>query len=170
MKIEIGEKNCLLVFLDKHDMAALHLNAATVTYNDDACRKTIQAIYTDAATQVNFVPQQHSSKVIELLPFEDGSMLLCFSFKQKPFRLNVHVRKKERSCVFEFCNKAQTQFFFKTVSPPPSFRLFENSGAYRLIVPESCCKTEPITEFAERIRHPFALSETAEYWREVSED
>ena len=102
MKIEIGENNSLLVFLDKKDVGALHLDLSEISDENAALRKILNGIYRDAALSSGFVPESAGSKTVEILPFDDGSVLICFSFKTKRVKMKVKARIKQNLIVYEF--------------------------------------------------------------------
>lgn len=174
MKIEIGEKNCLLVFLDSDDVKRLHLDGENIVYTDESTRKIINSVYREAALSIGFVPENADSRVIELLPFNDGSMLMCFSFKSKRPKLKVIAKLKERHSVYEFSCESDFKRYLESscfTEKQKNAEVFESSGKYRLLISDSSQKEENLLgEFALKIGSPLAVSKTREYWTKICEN
>ena len=170
MKIEIGENNCLLVLLEKEEADAFALNAQTITYKEPAVRHALAAVYREAALQAGFVPQTYISRSIEVLPFENGNILLCFSFNTKKEKLKIQVRRKREKAVYQFFSKESFAAFTAHASHLQQLPegVYEQDGTYRFIIsPRSHALEKMLGEYAEKITQPFAQQYTREYWREV---
>ena len=170
VKVEIGENNCLLVLLEKEEADALHLNADTVRYADASSRKMIAALYRDAALQVGFVPAAYVRRTVELLPFENGSILLCFSFQTQKRKWKVRVKRKYENLVYEFHSKADFAAFLEHAAHLTQLPegVYENEGTYRFIIaPQATALKNMLCEFATEITSPLAIAYTKEYWRTV---
>ena len=156
MKVEIGENNCLLVFLDKAEVRSVHLVPEQAAQNDE-----------DAARQVGFEPAAAAGQVTELLPFADGSVLLCFSFKKVRQKLKVRARCKHHYALYHFGSRADLSAFLgaarRWAQLPDA--VYESEGAYRVLYRNPAQHTENLLkEYAQRLSLPFALQRTAEYW------
>ncbi len=167
MKVEIGENNCLLVFLDKAEVRSVHLVPEQAAQNDEAARRIIACIYRDAARQVGFEPAAAAGQVTELLPFADGSVLLCFSFKKVRQKLKVRARCKHHYALYHFGSRADLSAFLgaarRWAQLPDA--VYESEGAYRVLYRNPARQTENLLkEYAQRLSLPFALQRTAEYW------
>ena len=170
MKIEIGENNSLLVFLDKKDVGALHLDLSDGFDENAPSRKILNGIYRDAALSSGFVPESAGSKTIEILPFDDGSVLICFSFKTKKVRMKIKARLKSELIVYEFSDSASLEQFLESAESlneiPES--VYENEGYYRfLIKSESKSLENLLKEFALKLSLPYTAERTKEFWRRV---
>ena len=170
MKIEIGENNCLLVLLEKEEADDFELNAQTITYKEPAMRRALAAIYREAALQTGFVPQPYISRAIEVLPFDNGNILLCFSFKTKREKFRVKEKSKQKKTVYQFFSKESFAAFTAHASHLQQLPegVYEQDGAYRFIISPRAHELEKMLgEYAEKITQPFAPQYTREYWREV---
>ena len=170
MKVEIGENNCLLVLLEKEEAEALCLHAHTLHYADETSRKIIASLYRDAALQVGFVPEKYVRRTVELLPFENGSILFCFSFETQKRKWNVRVKRKNENLVYEFHSKADFAAFLEHASHLTQLPagVYESEGVYRFIIaPQAVALESALCEFADKITSPLALAYTKEYWRTV---
>ena len=169
MKIEIGENNSLLVFLTKQEVHTLHLDGP-FTLEEEASRKILQAVYRDAALSAGFVPEAYEKRITELLPFSDGSMLLCFSFPGKRCRLKVSARMKKSYKIYELFSAADLAAFLNSAASlhcvPEA--VYESEGSYRFIIDSRAHTLERLLkEYAEPVSAPLALQSTKEYWRAV---
>ena len=170
MKIEIGENNSLLVFLDKKDVNAMQLDLSNAVEENAAAREILERIYLDAAHASGFVPHSTSSKVIEILPFQDGSALICFSFRQKRVKMKVTAIRKRDFAVYEFSDVNCLEQFLNHAQRLQELpeAVYEKDGCYRFIVRSDCKSLDNLLkEFAHRRNVPFACERTAEYWRKV---
>ena len=170
MKVEIGEQNCLLVFLEKSEVSALHLESESCSYSDPACRSVLGALYRDAALRVGFVPERFASRTIELLPFQDGSMLLCFRFEVKRQRFKVRARRRQSLCLYEFSGVEELAAFCERIGEADQLPqgVYECEGAYRFVLSSHAQRLENLLkEYAHRVTEPLAIAATREYWREV---
>ncbi|MBR2589599.1 MAG: hypothetical protein IKE65_01600 [Clostridia bacterium] len=170
MKIEIGENNSLLVFLTKDEVHTLHLNENDFSFQDEASRKILQSVYRDAALSAGFVPQSYDKRVTELLPFSDGSMLLCFSFRVKKVKLKVTAHRKTRYKIYELLTHADfaalTENIAHTGCLPAG--VYESEGKYRFVIDTHAAVLDNLLkEYASPVTDALALAATKEYWREV---
>ena len=170
MKIEIGENNSLLVFLDKKDVGALHLDLSDGLDENAASRKILNGIYRDAALSSGFVPESAASKTIEILPFDDGSVLICFSFKTRKVKMKVKARQKRELLVYEFTNCAALEQFLNSAGNLNELpeAVYENEGCYRFIIKsESKILENILKEFSFKLNMPYTVERTKEFWRRV---
>ena len=169
MKVEIGENNCLLVLLEKEEAEALRLNAAAITCQDPTVRRTLASVYKEAALQVGFVPQSYTLRTIEMLPFENGSILFCFSFHRKN-KLKICARRAGEKKVYQFFSQADFAAFIEHASHLTQLPegVYKQGDAYRFIIAPHAHDLEKVLgEYAAKITLPFALQYTTEYWEKV---
>ncbi|MBQ6380801.1 MAG: hypothetical protein IJJ41_04260 [Clostridia bacterium] len=170
MKVEIGENNSLLVFLTAQEVAALHLSLSNADYIARENREIIARIYRRAAARSGFLPGSYASRVIELLPFEDGSLLLCFRFARTRAKLKVRALKRSGASLYHFATPEAFGAFLAHASALQQLpeAVYESGGEYRLVVGKHAHRlAHMLGEFSERITAPLALPRTREYWREV---
>ena len=170
MKVEIGENNALLVFLEKKDVRALHLEINDTLHENEDARRILAALYRDAALESGFVPDETGNRCIELLPFEDGSVLICFSFRRSRAKMKVTARRKAQLVLFEFPDAAAFEQFLDSACSLEELpeAVYEEQGCYRFAVSNDKQKLiNLLKEFAGTVRSPFALARTAEYWRRI---
>ena len=117
--------------------------------------------------EVGFEPAAAAGQVTELLPFADGSVLLCFSFKKVRQKLKVRARCKHHYALYHFGSRADLSAFLgaarRWAQLPDA--VYESEGAYRVLYRNPARQTENLLkEYAQRLSLPFALQRTAEYW------
>ena len=167
MKTQISKDNALIVFLNKDEVDSLNLDFKNFTAADKQTRFILNSLYNDAAYKSGFVPKQSEKRLIEILPFENGSCIIIFSFPQKR-KFKVSARRKIETRLFEFDSKMSLYRFFESaerIDKKLFEALFENSGEYRLLVASG----EPslvriLSEYSQAVKDKYALSRTKEYW------
>ena len=170
MRTQIGENNCLLVFLEKADVQKLKLNAEKTDFGSDETKAILSSLYREAAQKANFTPKAPHSKVTELLPFHDGSMLICFCFRTAKPKLKVVARKKREKLLYEFSNKETFAAFLDAAEGLTQLPLgvYSDGCAYRFVLAAEAQQLENLLkEYALKITAPLALETTEEYWRRV---
>ena len=170
MKIEIGENNSLLVLLTKEEVHTLHLDDNHISFEDETARKILQSVYRDAALCAGFVPERYDKRVTQLLPFSDGSMLLCFSFHAKKVKLKVKARKKMRYKLYALLSHADLSALSANIARTGYLPVgvYESEGQYRFVIDAQAVALENLLkEYASPVTDALALSVTREYWREV---
>ena len=170
MKVEIGENNCLFIFLTAAEAHETHIHEAAADYGNAAGKAIIDSLYREAAQRANFAPVNYRSQVIEMLPFQDGSVLLCFRFLRTIPGLKVHARKKYADRLYQFHSQEAFAAFLdhagKLKQLPEA--VYESQGAYRLLIAPHATQLEALLgEYAEKCAAPLAAARTREYWRPV---
>lgn len=167
MKTQISKDNALIIFLDKNEVEELKFNFENFSACDKQTRFVLNALYNDAAFKSGFEPKPGEKRLIEILPFENGSCIIIFSFPRKR-NFKVIARRKVVFRIFEFESEKSLKRFFESASHFDKNlfgALFESSGTYRLLVNSD----EPslirlLGEYSEAVKDKFAESRTREYW------
>ena len=169
MKTQKGKNNSLLVFLDKHEAGAYHIGA-DMHPEDEQSRRMIYLIFREAAAMENYRQGPQGKKLIEILPFEDGSALLCFTPERTQPRLKVRVRRKATRTVYEFDSPAALESFLESVKTLDALpeAVCKSEDKYRFILCEDYRQLHLLlTEFAARLTAPLVAARTLEYWERV---
>ena len=170
MKVEIGENNCLFIFLTAAEASQMHVHEAAADFGDALSKAVIENLYRDAAQRAGFTPAGYRSRVIELLPFQDGSVLLCFRFVRTKPKLKVRARKKYAKALYHFASREAFAAFLDHAGQLKQLpeAVYESAGEYRLLIAPHATQLEALLkEYAEKCMLPFAAERTKEYWRPV---
>lgn len=168
MKTQKGKNNSLLVFLNKHEAVAYHIGADMHPETEES-RRMMHLIFREAAALANYPQEMQGKKIIEILPFEDGSVLLCFTPETIRPRLKIRVRRKEQHSVYEFENGSALERFLESaeaLSLLPE-AVCKSEGKYRFIMRGDNRRHLLLTEFATRLNAPLAVARTEEYWQKL---
>lgn len=167
MKTQISKDNALIIFLDKNEVESLNFNFKSLSVCDKHTRFVLNALYNDAAFKSGFVPEPSEKRLIEILPFENGSCIIIFSFPKKR-KFKVTARIKTNAKLFEFESKDSLRRFFESAKGFDKkyfSALFENSGEYRLLInSDDTSLLRVLSEYSETVKGKYALSSTKEYW------
>lgn len=170
MKIEITKDNSLLIFLNKNELNRLGLNCEKMVYGDDKTKYLLNSLYNDAAYSSGFKPKRTDKRIIEVLPFKDGSCIIIFSFPQK-YRYKVKARLKNESNIFEFESEDELRSFLNNT--PESERekivaIYKSDKHYRIkTYGDSKAATNLISEFSNSVNGRYTAERTEEFWERI---
>ena len=167
MKTQISKDNALIIFLNRNEVEALSLDFNNFAASDKQTRFILNSLYNDAAFESGFQPETSDRRLIEILPFENGSCIIIFSFPKKQ-RFKVTAKIKTYDKLFEFESKDSLYRFIESAKgfdKKHFLALFENSGEYRLLINSNDKSLIRIlSEYSEAVKGKYALSSTKEYW------
>lgn len=168
MKIELTSDSSLLLFLEKADMENLHLDIETMLYSDEHTREILRSLYDEARESTGFEPQDGTHAMIEVLPFEDGSCIICFSFPKSRLKFKIIPHLKRTESMYEFSSLSDFEMF-RTAAEKLGFteidKVYENEGTYRALISTDDERIQNIIrEFSVPVVSPLAQSMTDEYW------
>ena len=167
MKTQISKDNALIIFLNKNEVDSLNLDFSNFTASDKQTRFVLNSLYNDAAFASGFKPEASERRLIEILPFENGSCIIIFSFPKKR-KFKVTARIKTSAKLFEFTCKDSLKNFFESAKGFDKkyfSALFENSGEYRLLInTDDKSFIRILSEYSEAVNGKHAISRTKEYW------
>lgn len=167
MKTQISKDNALIIFLNKDEVQSLKFNFDNLSVSDKQTRFVLNSLYNEAASKSSFIPPKSERRLIEILPFENGSCIIIFSFPQKR-RMKVTARLKTASRLFEFDSKISLYRFFESVRGVEKNQfsaLFESSGEYRLLInSDNETLLRILSEYSHAVKDKFAECRTKEYW------
>ena len=166
MKINAPDKNSLVILLDKADMERLNLNFSNLLYSNEHTKEIIKALFCDACIKLGRKPQMKGSTLIEAVPFEDGSCLICFTISEKRQKIKVTAKLKCAQNTYQFESKEDFEKLLagaKSKGIAPEGDLYRLNDTYRFITGSKELKSL-FSEFAELINHPLAENYTKEYF------
>lgn len=168
MKTQQIDSHSLLLFLEKGEPESLKLDIYNLQMSDERTRLTLKTLFKKASEQVGFKPDKTSSALVEMLPFEDGSCLLVFSFPEKNERLKIVARPLRREAVYEFESK-DALFDYRRVSGSELSCVYEFGGVYRAFI---CEKDESakslLSEYARLLTGTLEKGTTEEFWNKIN--
>ena len=167
MKTQISKDNALIIFLNKNEVESLNLDFKSFSPSDKQTRFILSSLYNDAAYKSGFVPEASEKRLIEILPFENGSCIIIFSFpKKRKFKVTARIKTDLR--LFEFECEKNLHSFFESANgfdKKQFSALFENSGEYRLLINSgNASLLRLLSEYSEAVKDKLALNRTNEYW------
>ena len=170
MKVEIGENNCLLVFLEQTEVAKFELDSAVATADSERLGQIMNRIFAGACRLAHFNAPRESSRHLEILPFRNGTMLICFSFENKRMKITARCKNAGTAPVFEFDSHEHLRRCLASSAFKKNavYRLFQNEDSFRLVSEQlPAAAKNLLSEFSLRVADPLAAAQTREFWEEV---
>jgi negative regulator of genetic competence, sporulation and motility len=172
MKIELTDDRSILLYLEKSDLETLHLDVDTMLYSDENTREILHTLYNEAKEKTGFEPLNNGNAMIEVLPFEDGSCIICFSFPKNKTKIKIIPHIKNRTFIYEFYSLADFESFLTVWDKSGRLKidaLYKYDDTYRAVInTESESARSLISEYSVEIVSPLSQSETEEFWEKVN--
>ena len=166
MRPQIVNDSMILILLNKDDLTALHLEPVKIDFSDENTRNILLSLLEQVQVQTGKQLKSGGKTVVEILPFENGDCLICFSKAPLDMpKIKITARIKHCTRVYEFSTLNDVKQYLNAAPSADKREIYERDGTYRIIMTNPQKKDVLlIAEFGRELKYNLAQYYTKEHF------